>query len=43
MFEGVAPSPVVVVRLTRGEAELWKVTGLFRAELAHVDRWRLGE
>jgi hypothetical protein len=43
VFEGAAPSPVVVVRLIRGETQLWKVAGLFRAELAQVDRWRLGE
>jgi hypothetical protein len=43
VFEGGAPSSVVVVRLIRGEAQLWKVAGLFRAELAQIDRWRLGE
>jgi hypothetical protein len=25
------------------EAGLWKAAGLFRAELAFVDRWRFGE
>jgi hypothetical protein len=43
VFEGAAPSPVAVVRLIRGEAQLWKVAGLFRAKLAQVDRWRIGE
>jgi hypothetical protein len=43
VFEGAAPSPVAVVHLIRREAQLWKVAGLFRAELAQVDRWRLGD
>jgi hypothetical protein len=43
VFEGTAPSPSAVVRMIRGEAELWKAVGLFRVELALVDRWRLGE
>jgi hypothetical protein len=29
--------------LIRREAELWKAAGLFRTELAHLDRWRIGE
>jgi hypothetical protein len=29
--------------MIRREAELWKAAGLFRAELALVDRWRLGK
>jgi hypothetical protein len=43
VFEGAAPSPIAVVRLIRREAELWKAVGLFKTELAQLDRWRLGE
>jgi hypothetical protein len=43
VFEGAAPSLLAVVRLIRREAELWKADGLFKTELAQLDRWRLGE
>jgi hypothetical protein len=33
----------MVIRNIRREAELWKTAGLFKAEIALVDRWRLGE
>jgi hypothetical protein len=33
----------MVIRNIRREAKLWKAAGLFRANLAVVDRWRLGE
>jgi hypothetical protein len=38
VFEGVTASPHTVIRNIRREAELWKATGLFKAELALVDR-----
>jgi hypothetical protein len=43
VFEGASASPHVVIRNVRSEAELWNAAGLFRADLAVVDRWRLGE
>jgi hypothetical protein len=43
VFEGATPSPLAVMRAIRMEAGLWKAVGLFRAELAFVDRWRFGE
>jgi hypothetical protein len=43
VFEGGTASPHVVIRNIRIEAELWKAAGLFKADLAVVDRWRLGE
>jgi hypothetical protein len=43
VFEGASPSPLAVLRLIRREAELWKAAGLFKTELAQLDRWRLGE
>jgi hypothetical protein len=33
----------VVIRNVLKEAELWKAAGLLKADLAVVDRWRLGE
>jgi hypothetical protein len=33
----------MVVRNIQSKAALWKAAGLFRAELALGDRWRLGE
>jgi hypothetical protein len=38
VFEGATASPHTVI-----QAELWKAAGLIKAELALVDRWRLGE
>jgi hypothetical protein len=43
VFEGAAPLPSAVIRKIHMEAELWKTAGLFKTELAQVDRWRLGE
>jgi hypothetical protein len=43
VFEGATASPRVVIRKVRREAELWKTAGLFKANLAVVDRWRLDE
>jgi hypothetical protein len=43
VFEGVTASLHTVIRNIRREVELWKAAGLFKAELALVDRWRLGE
>jgi hypothetical protein len=43
VFEGASPSPLVVIRKIHIEAKLWKTAGIFRAELALVDRWRLHE
>jgi hypothetical protein len=43
VFEGATASPHMVIRNIRREAELWKAAGLFKAEIALVDRWRLGE
>jgi hypothetical protein len=43
VFEGATPSHLVVVRLIRREAELCKAAGLFRTELAQLDKWRIGE
>jgi hypothetical protein len=43
VFEGTTASLHTVIRNIRREAELWKAVGLFKAELALVNRWRLGE
>jgi hypothetical protein len=43
VFEGVTASPHTVIHNIRREAKLWKAVGLFKAELALVDRWRLDE
>jgi hypothetical protein len=43
VFEGTTPLLFAVIRNISWEVELWKVGGLFRAELTLVDRWRLGE
>jgi hypothetical protein len=43
VFEGATASPHMVIRNIRREAELWKAAGLFKADLAVVDRWRIGE
>jgi hypothetical protein len=43
VFEGATASPHTVIRNIRREAELWKAAGLFKADLAVVDRWRIGE
>jgi hypothetical protein len=43
VFEGATLSPHAVSRTIRREDELWKVAGLFKAELDLVDRWMLGE
>jgi hypothetical protein len=43
VFEGVTPSSGSVIRKILAEAEVWRAAGLFRAKLASVDRWRVGE
>jgi hypothetical protein len=43
VFEGATPSSFAVIRNISREAEMWKAAGLFRAELALMDRWRLGK
>jgi hypothetical protein len=43
IFEGAAPSLSAVIHNIHMEAELCKAAGLFKAELALVDRWMLGE
>jgi hypothetical protein len=43
IFEGASPSSGSVIRKVLAEAELWRAAGLFRARLASVDRWRVGE
>jgi hypothetical protein len=43
VFESATALPHTVIHNIRKEAELWKAVGLFKAELALVDRWRLGE
>jgi hypothetical protein len=43
VFEDATASPLMVIRNIRREAELWKAACHFKAELALVDRWRLGK
>jgi hypothetical protein len=43
VFEGATPSFGFVIRKILAEAEVWRVVGLFKAKLASVDRWRVGE
>jgi hypothetical protein len=43
VFEGVAHSLGSVIRKVLAEAEVWRDVRLFRARLASVDRWRVGE
>jgi hypothetical protein len=43
VFEGATPSSGSVIRKIMSEAEVWRDVGLFRAVLASVDRWRVGE
>jgi hypothetical protein len=43
VFEGATATPHTVIRNIRREAELWKAAGLFKTDLAVVDRWRIGE
>jgi hypothetical protein len=43
VFEGATASPHTVIHNILREDELWKAAGLFKAELALVFRWRLGE
>jgi hypothetical protein len=43
VFEGASPSSRAVIRKIHIEAEAWSVAGLFKAKLASVDRWRVGE
>jgi hypothetical protein len=38
-----SPSSGVVLRKILIEAEVWRAAGLFKARLASVDRWRVGE
>jgi hypothetical protein len=42
-FEGATPSSGSVIRKIMAEAEVWRDAGFFRAVLASVDRWRVGE
>jgi hypothetical protein len=43
VFEGATPSSGSVIRKIMAEAKVWRDAGLFRAVLASVDRWRVGE
>jgi hypothetical protein len=43
VFEDATPSSGSVIHKILVVAEVWRVVGLFRAELATVDRWRVGE
>jgi hypothetical protein len=43
VLEGANPSSGSVIRKILAEAEVWRVVGLFKANLASVDRWRVGE
>jgi hypothetical protein len=43
VFEGATPSLGLVIQKILAEAEVWRDAGLFRAELAFVDRWRVHE
>jgi hypothetical protein len=42
VFEGATPSFGSVIRKILAEAEVWRVSDLFKANLASVDRWRVG-
>jgi hypothetical protein len=43
VFEGVNPSSGSVIRKILSETEVWRDADLFRARLAYVDWWRVGE
>jgi hypothetical protein len=43
VFEGASLSSGSVIRKILAESEVWRAAGLFRARLASVDRWRVGE
>jgi hypothetical protein len=43
VFEAATPSSRSVICKILAEAEVWRVAGLFRAKLASVDRWKVGE
>jgi hypothetical protein len=43
VFEGATPSSRFVIHKILAEAEVWRVAGLFKAKLASVNRWRVGE
>jgi hypothetical protein len=43
VLEGASPSSGAVIRKILVEAAVWRVAGLFKAKLASVDRWRVGE
>jgi hypothetical protein len=43
VFEVTTPSLGSVIRKILAEAEVWSDAGLFRARLASVNRWRVGE
>jgi hypothetical protein len=43
VFEGATPSSGSVISKILAEAEVWRAVGLFRAGLASVNRWRVGE
>jgi hypothetical protein len=43
VFEGATASSGFVIRKILAEAEVWRVARLFKANLALVDRWRIGE
>jgi hypothetical protein len=43
VFEDATPSPRSVIQKILAEVEVWRDAGLFRGELASMDRWRVGE
>jgi hypothetical protein len=43
VVEGATPSSGSVIRKIFTEAKVWRVAGLFKANIASVDRWRVGE
>jgi hypothetical protein len=43
MFECATPSSGSVIRKIMADAEVWRDVELFRAVLAYMDRWRVGE
>jgi hypothetical protein len=43
VFEGATLSSGSDIRKILAKAEVWRAARLFRAKLASVDRWRVGE
>jgi hypothetical protein len=43
VFEGAIPSFGSVIRKILADIEVWRVARHFKAKLASVDRWRVGE